>query len=231
MRKLLIIITLLLMPTPWASAECLNKVCVNVYTENGQLVIEGKKNGSTATAKPRVATTVAPKPKIKPTPTATSTATRKYTYNPRTTAPRTRSTTKSLADKVLQSLPTLQVAYQPAGKVLPKMPVIFWTDLPTYFNKNYKILGQVVSVKLKPVSIWSFGDGSVLVTDKVGKPYPSREITHSYSVPGTYSVLVKSYWEGSFIVDGIEAPIPGKIEQLTAVDVKVVGASTKFVGK
>ena len=219
------------MPTPWASAECLNKVCVNVYTENGQLVIEGKKNGSTATAKPRVATTVAPKPKIKPTPTATPTATRKYTYKPRTTAPRTRSTTKSLADKVLQSLPTLQVAYQPAGKVLPKMPVIFWSDLPTYFNKDYKILGQVVSVKLKPVSIWSFGDGSVLVTDKVGKPYPSREITHSYSVPGTYTVLVKSFWEGSFIVDGVEAPIPGKIEQLTAVDVKVVGASTKFVGK
>lgn len=233
MRKFLIILSLLLIPATEANAECLNKVCVNVYTENGQLVIEGKKNGSTATAKPRVAASTAPKPKptIKPTPIAIPAATRKYTYKPRTTAPRTRSTTKSLADKVLQSLPTLQVAYQPAGKVLPKMPVIFWSDLPTYFNKDYKILGQVVSVKLKPVSIWSFGDGSVLVTDKVGKPYPSREITHSYSVPGTYTVLVKSFWEGSFIVDGVEAPIPGKIEQLTAVDVKVVGASTKFVGK
>jgi len=233
MRKLLVIITLLLIPAPLANAECINKVCVNVYTENGQLVIEGKKNGSTATAKPRAATTIAPKPKptIKPIPTAKPNATRTYTYKPRATTPRARSTTNSLADKVLQSLPTLQVAYQPAGKVLPKMPVIFWTDLPTYFNKDYKILGQRVSVKLKPVSIWSFGDGSVLVTDKVGKPFPSREISHSYSVPGTYTVLVKSYWEGSFIVDGVEAPIPGKIEQLTAVDVKVVGASTKFVGK
>jgi hypothetical protein len=206
-----------------ANAECTTKVCINVYTENGRLVIEGKRNGATATATPRIATTVAPKPN--------PTATRKYTYKPRTYTPRPKSTTKSLADKILESLPTLQVAYQPNGKVLPKLPVIFWTDLPTYFNKDYRVLGEKVSVNLTPKSVWSFGDGSILVTDKVGKPYPATEITHSYSVPGTYTVLVKSYWEGSFTVDGVELPIPGKIKQITAVDIKVVGASTKFVGK
>ena len=223
MRKYIFILLLTILPISEARAECTTKVCINVYTENGQLVIEGKKNGTTSSPVPRVAATRSPKPR--------PSASRKYTYKPRVISPKPRNTSKSLADKVLQSLPTLQVAYQPQGKALPKLPVIFWTDLPTFFNKDYKILGQTVSVNLKPKSIWSFGDGSVLVTSKVGKPYPSTEISHSYLVPGTYTVLVTSYWDGSFTVDGVELPIGGAIKQVTAVDVKVVGASTKFVGK
>ena len=223
MRKLLFILILSLFPISEAAADCTSKVCVDVYTENGQLVIEAKKNGSTSTPKPRVASTVVPKPK--------PTTTRKYSYKPRTSTPKPRSSTKSLADKVLQTLPTLQVAYQPAGKVLPRIPVIFFTDLPTFFNKDYRILGQKVSVNVKPQSMWSFGDGSILVTNKAGKPYPSTEITHSYSVPGTYTVGVATIWTGDFTVDGVTVPINGAIRQYTAVDVKVVGAGTKFVGK
>ena len=226
MRKFILILALISIPissTSAAEPNCTSKVCVNVYTENGQLVIEGKKIGATSMPTPRPATTIAPKPK--------PTSTRKYTYRPRTTAPRPRNSSNSLADKVLQSLPTLQIAYQPQGKVLPKLPVIFWSDLPTFFNKDFRILGQRVSVNLKPKSLWSFGDGSLLITDKSGKPYPSKEITHSYSVPGTYAVLVKTIWEGSFTVDGVTFPINGAIHQQSGVDVKVVGASTKFVGK
>ena len=226
MRKYIFILVLISIPISSANAaepNCTSKVCVNVYTENGQLVIEGKRNGATATPTPRPATTTAPKPK--------PTATRKYTYKPRTTSPKPRNTSNSLADKILQSLPTLQIAYQPQGKALPKLPVIFWSDMPTFFNKDFRILGQRVSVNLKPKSLWSFGDGSLLITDKSGKPYPSTEITHSYSVPGTYAVLVKTIWEGSFTVDGVTFPISGAIHQQSGVDVKVVGASTKFVGK
>jgi hypothetical protein len=223
MRKLILILILSLLPINQARAECTNQVCIDVYTENGQLVIEGKRNGATSSPTPRVASTIVPKPR--------PTSTRKYTYRPRTATPKPRNTTNSLADKVLQALPTYQVAYQPQGKVLTKLPVVFWSDLPTYFNKDFRILGQKVSVNLKPKSVWSFGDGSILVTSKVGKPYPSTEITHSYSVPGTYTVIVNSFWDGSFTVDGVVFPIKGSIKQVTAVDVKVVGASTKFVGK
>jgi hypothetical protein len=226
MRKFILILAISLISISSAKAaepNCTSKVCVNVYTENGQLVIEGKRNGATATPTPRPATTTAPKPK--------PTATHKYTYKPRTTSPKPRNTSNSLADKILQSLPTLQIAYQPQGKALPKLPVIFWSDMPTFFNKDFRILGQRVSVNLKPKSLWSFGDGSLLITDKSGKPYPSKEITHSYSVPGTYAVLVKTIWEGSFTVDGVTFPINGAIHQQSGVDVKVVGASTKFVGK
>jgi hypothetical protein len=223
MRKLTIILFLLLLPIQSANAACSDNLCIDVYTQNGQLVIEGNKAGSTSTSKPRVVTSTKPKPR--------PTSTHKYKYKPRTTAPRAKSSTKSLADKILESLPTMQVAYQPVGKALIKVPVIFFTDMPSSFTKEYSILGSAIQVYLSPSSLWSFGDGSMLITSKPGHPYPSTDITHSYSVPGTYTVTVATLWTGRFKVGGISFPITGAIKQISAVDVKVVGASTKFVGK
>jgi hypothetical protein len=231
MRKFTLLIffsILAIFPIDYAKAACTGKLCVDVYTQNGQLVIEGKKAGSTSSPTPR-ATTSTPKPTPKPRPKPTTT--RKYSYRPRTTAPRPKSSTKSLADKILESLPTMQVAYQPEGKALIKVPVIFFTDMPTSFTKEYSILGSAIQVYLSPSSLWSFGDGSMLITSKPGHPYPSTDITHSYSVPGTYTVTVATLWTGRFKVGGISFPITGAIKQISAVDVKVVGASTKFVGK
>jgi hypothetical protein len=125
----------------------------------------------------------------------------------------------------------LQVAYQPEGKVLQKVPVIFFTDIPSQFNKDFKILGVPVRINVKPRSLWNFGDGTTLLTSKPGRPYPAIDITHSYSVPGTYLVSVATIWSGSFTVAGVTQEIPGAIRQMSAVEVKVVGASTKFVGK
>ena len=136
-----------------------------------------------------------------------------------------------MADRILESLPTLQVAYQPEGAALIRVPVIFFTDLPTFFNKTYRIIGIPVSVNLKPNSLWDFGDGSKLITSKAGKPYPSTEITHSYSVPGIYVVKVSTIWTGSYTIAKQTFPINGRIEQESVVEVKVVGAATKFVGK
>ena len=233
----LLILTFLVTPTP-AMADCTSKACIDVYVEDGKIVIDGKRNGVTVTPKPRTAKpTYAPykssTPKIKPTKSATviKPAPRIRSYKPRTSTPKPRQTTPTLADKILQSLPTLQVAYQPEGAALIKVPVIFFTDLPTSFTKDIKILGEMVKIKVKPRSLWNFGDGSVLLTSKPGRPYPATDITHSYSVPGTYLVTVATIWSGTFTIAGVTKEIPGAIRQVSAVDVKVVGASTKFVGK
>ena len=224
------ILVILLVSQPLAtSADCTTKACIDVYVEGDKIVIDGKRAG--ATTKPRVlkSSTPIPRPTIrKPTNTAPAT---KRSYKPRTTAPRARRSSTSLADKILQSLPTLQVAYQPEGKVLQKVPVIFFTDLPSQFNKDFKILGVPVRINVKPRSLWNFGDGTTLLTSKPGRPYPATDITHSYSVPGTYIVSVATIWSGSFTVSGITKEIPGAIRQVSTVDIKVVGASTKFVGK
>jgi len=210
-----------------AIAECTTKTCISVYVEDGKIVIDAKRNGATSTPKPRIATTKAPVVRKR----VTLKSTYKPTYKPRTSKPSVKRSSPSLADKILQSLPTLQVAYQPEGTVLPKVPVIFFTDLPKDFQKGFKILGESVKIIVKPRSLWNFGDGFVLVTSKPGAPYPSRDITHSYSVPGTYLVTVSTIWSGTFTVAGITTEIPGKIEQNSYVEVKVVGAGTKFVGK
>lgn len=218
-----------------ANAECTTKTCISVYIEDGKIVIDAKRNGATNTPKPRIAPTKAPvvrKPVIpRPTYKPSYKPSYKTTYRPRVSKPAARRSSPSLADKILQSLPTLQVAYQPEGTVLPKVPVIFFTDLPKDFQKNFKILGESVKINVKPRSLWNFGDGFVLVTSKPGAPYPSRDITHSYSVPGTYLVTVSTLWSGTFTVAGVTTEIPGRIEQNSYVEVKVVGASTKFVGK
>ena len=231
-----------------ASAECQSKACIEVYVKDGKLVIDGRKDGSTSkpsskpslkqtfkpTAKPtpKLTPKLTPKPSTKPSSGSNSTksksSTLRKTYKP---SPRPTVTTPSMADRILESLPTLQVAYQPEGAALIRVPVIFFTDLPTFFNKTYRIIGIPVSVNLRPNSLWDFGDGSKLITYKAGKPYPSNEITHSYSLPGIYPVKVSTIWTGTYNIAGQTFPINGRIEQVSIVEVKVVGAAAKFVGK
>lgn len=245
LRSILIFLTFLyaqifslLIPIP-ANAECSERACVEVHVIEGKIVIEGRRDGSTTKATPAVTRTriFTPKPSIKPSikssikPSirATSRVNRKPII--RSTSPKPGASRASLSDRILQSLPTFQVAYQPEGKALTRVPVIFFTDLPKFFNKTYRVLGVPVRINVHPSSLWDFGDGATLITSKSGKPYPSTEITHTYSVPGIYIVKVKTIWTGSYTLAGVTAPLDGAIRQESVVDVKVVGASTRFVGK
>mgnify|MGYP003333588111 FL=1 len=212
-----------------ARAECQSKACIDVYVKDGKLVIDGRKDGSTTKPVPKPVPKSTPRPSFKPTQKPVPKPPRK-TYQ-RPASPRPTVTTPSMADRILESLPTLQVAYQPEGAALIRVPVIFFTDLPTFFNKTYRIIGIPVSVNLRPNSLWDFGDGSKLITYKAGKPYPSNEITHSYSLPGIYPVKVSTIWTGTYNIAGQTFPINGRIEQVSTVEVKVVGAAAKFVGK
>ena len=212
-----------------ARAECQSKACIDVYVKDGKLVIDGRKDGSTTKPVPKPVPKSPPRPSFKPTQKPAPKPSRQTYQRPASARPTV--TTPSMADRILESLPTLQVAYQPEGAALIRVPVIFFTDLPTFFNKTYRIIGIPVSVNLRPNSLWDFGDGSKLITDKAGKPYPSTEITHSYSLPGNYPVKVSTIWTGTYTIAGQTFPINGRIEQVSIVEVKVVGAATKFVGK
>ena len=220
-----------------ARAECQSSACIDVYVKDGKLIIDGHKDGSTTKPAPKPTPKSIPKSvpqKVSPRPTSSPKSPKpmppRKKYK-RPASPRPTVTTPSMAERILESLPTLQVAYQPEGAALIRVPVIFFTDLPTFFNKTYRIIGIPVSVNLRPNSLWDFGDGSKLITDKSGKPYPSTEITHSYSVPGNYPVKVSTIWTGTYTIAGQTFPINGRIEQVSIVEVKVVGAATKFVGK
>ena len=247
MRKLLICLLLtLLAPLSTASAaDCEDAACIDVYTQDGQIIIEGKRgSGPKAKVKPR---TVKPSPKptvvkpifpeLIPRPTATPTPSPKpkRTYKPRP-KPTSKPTLKpkveesvSLNDRLIKLLPTGGIAYQPEAEALVNVPIYFWSDLPTQFATRVTVVGEVVDVLLRPGFVWSFGDGTFLSTTDPGGPYPNGKIKHTYKNPGIYPITLVQSWNGNWTHNGTTRAITGTIKTTVFAVVTVVIAPTRFM--
>jgi hypothetical protein len=238
MKKLLITTLLIaLVPQPANGADCNEKACIDVYTQDGKIVIEGRKGtGPKATEpvtpKPAVSRKPTPKPKVTPTQKPKVLTTKKpVVVKPRTVKKPTPGATKaatSLSDKLVEMLPTAGIAYSPSFQPLIKVPVFFWSDVPEVINKKISIVGEVVEVQLKPTFIWHYGDGVIFPTRKVGAGYPDGEIQHSYTNPGHYLIELITIWSGEFTVQGIKARIPGDIKTVSVLPITVVAAPSRF---
>ena len=234
----LILSTFLASPSATA-ADCVKSACIDVYTKDGQIIIEGKKGSgpnSKATPKPRI---IKPKvvkpifPELIPRPTATPKP--KRTYKPRvkptakpTLKPKA-TTSVSLNDRLIKLLPTGGIAYQPELEPLVNVPIYFWSDLPTQFATRVKIVGEVVDVLLRPGFVWSFGDGTFLSTTDAGGPYPYGKIKHTYKNPGIYPVTLVQTWNGNWTHNGTTRAITGTIKTTVFAVVTVVIAPTRFM--
>ena len=237
MKRLLITTLLLTFFAPSASAsDCIDKACIDVYTQDGKIVIEGRKGSGAPQkkavvpkpAKPRapiVRRPVTPKPRVsgsaKPKVATTKRPIVRKVATPSATA-------QSLSDKLLESLPTAGIAYSPSFQPLIKVPVYFWSDIPSFFSKRVEIVGELVDVQLKPTFFWHYGDGVVYVTDKVGAPYPDGQIRHTYAKPGHYLIELITQWAGDFTVQGVTAHIIGDIQTVSVLPITVVAAPTRF---
>ena len=238
MKKLLVICALLLtLPQPIWAADCNEKACIDVYTQDGKIVIEGRKgtgpkSTEAVTPKPAITRKPTPKPKVTPTQKPKVLTTKKpVVVKPRTVKKPTPGATKaatSLSDKLVEMLPTAGIAYSPSFQPLIKVPVFFWSDVPEVINKKISIVGEVVEVQLKPTFIWHYGDGVIYPTRKVGAPYPDGEIQHSYSNPGHYLIELITIWSGEFTVQGVKARIPGDIKTVSVLPITVVAAPSRF---
>ena len=242
MKKLLVICALLIaLPQPLWAADCNEKACIDVYTQDGKIVIEGRKGTgpkSTEAVTPKPLVTQKPtlkpsqKPKVTPTQKPKVLTTKKpVVVKPRTVKKPTPGATKaatSLSDKLVEMLPTAGIAYSPSFQPLIKVPVFFWSDVPEVINKKISIVGEVVEVQLKPTFIWHYGDGVIYPTRKVGAPYPDGEIQHSYSNPGHYLIELITIWSGEFTVQGVKARIPGDIKTVSVLPITVVAAPSRF---
>ncbi|CAN2207405.1 hypothetical protein MCEMRE226_00908 [Candidatus Nanopelagicaceae bacterium] len=238
MKKLLVICALLLaLPQPIWAADCNEKACIDVYTQDGKIVIEGRKgtgpkSTEAVTPKPAITRKPTPKPKVTPTQKPKVLTTKKpVVVKPRTAKKPTPGATKaatSLSDKLVEMLPTAGIAYSPSFQPLIKVPVFFWSDVPEVINKKISIVGEVVEVQLKPTFIWHYGDGVIYPTRKVGAPYPDGEIQHSYSNPGHYLIELITVWSGEFTVQGVKARIPGDIKTVSVLPITVVAAPSRF---
>ena len=242
MKKLLVICALLIaLPQPLWAADCNEKACIDVYTQDGKIVIEGRKgtgpkSSEAVTPKPAATQKPTPKPSQKPQVTPTQkpkvlTTKKPVVVKPRTIKKPTLGATKaatSLSDKLVEMLPTAGIAYSPSFQPLIKVPVFFWSDVPEVINKKISIVGEVVEVQLKPTFIWHYGDGVIYPTRKVGAPYPDGEIQHSYSNPGHYLIELITIWSGEFTVQGVKARIPGDIKTVSVLPITVVAAPSRF---
>jgi hypothetical protein len=241
MFALILVFFLLISVTPALGAQpCQDSACVNVYTDNNQIIIEARKGSSTAKKtipqapkKPVVKSTPKPKaaplffpPAAKPKPVVVKPPV-KRSYKPRVK----KAVTKvNLSDRLTKLVPTAGVAYQPEFEPLVNVPVFFWCDLPALFQTRVDIIGEVVDVALRPSFVWSFGDGSFFATTESGSPYPNGRITHTYKQPGTYEVSLLTTWNGSFTHNAVARAVTGTVKKLSVATITIVQAPTHFKG-
>ena len=225
-----------------SAADCIEKACIDVYTQDGHIVIEGRRGSGEKSTKvipapsksavPRAPATrrAAPKPIISKSPSI-KTSKKPTIKKPRKkpAAKKSATTSTSLEDKLIESIPTAGISYQPSFSPLVQTPVFFWSDIPTVITKKVEIVGEVVSVRLHPTFIWHYGDGVIYVTRKVGAAFPDGEIRHTYSKPGHYLIELITRWDGEFTIDGISAQIPGEITTVSVLPITVVAAPIRFM--
>ena len=216
---------------PAAAADCIDKTCVDVFTEDNQLIITAQKGAGKPTPKPATK-----KPVVKPKPAITIKPTPKPAAKPKPVVtkkaiakPVTKPATASLSDKLVKLLPVGDINFQPESDPLVNLPVYFWTQTPTRFTALVPILDVVVYVNLTPTFTWSFGDGGLFVTTMQGAPFPIGGITHTYKSSDDYSVNLRVTWNGTFSVNGVTTPISGNaITQSINRTISVAKAPTRF---
>jgi len=215
------------------AADCTTKVCIDVYIQDGQLVIEAHKgSGLKAHVTPNSKVQPRPKPKVLPKPKATSTyiapkpSVRKRVAPPkvvRTVVPKV-----SLNDKLIKLIPTGNIAHEPSSNAVVNIPVIYWCDLPGVFRTKVAIIGEAVDVTMRPSFLWSFGDGSFYATTSPGSPYPNQVITHTYRKSGTYAIVLVATWGGTWSNNGVVRAITGKIRKVSVATVNIANAPTRL---
>jgi len=216
---------------PAAAADCIDKTCVDVFTEDNQLIITAQKGAGKSTPKPATK-----KPVVKPKPAITIKPTPKPAAKPKPVVtkkaiakPVAKPAAASLSDKLVKLLPAGDINFQPEADSLVNLPVYFWTQTPTRFTALVPILDVVVYVNLTPTFTWSFGDGGLFVTTMQGAPFPIGGITHTYKSSDDYSVNLRVTWNGTFSVNGVTTPISGNaITQSINRTISVAKAPTRF---
>ena len=232
-RYQVILILLTLLPASAAAADnqCLDKTCVDVFTQDNQLIITAAKNGvkpkpapsKKAVLKPKTAVSKKPVPKISIKPVV-----KKVVLKPKL-APVKKAATASLSDRLIKLLPIGDVNFQPDQDALVNMPVYFWTKTPQHFQAVVPILDLIVYVNLHSTFTWSFGDGKFITTTMQGGPYPLGLITHTYKSNDNYPVNLKITWRGTWSVNGVTTAISGNgITQSITRDISVINAVGRF---
>ena len=77
-----------------------------------------------------------------------------------------------------------------------------------------ELLGVPVQVRAIPIEYhWDLGDGNTITTKKPGQPFPSEQVSATYTQEGWYDITLTTTFAGQFSVDGGQwQDIDGTIE-------------------
>jgi hypothetical protein len=130
-------------------------------------------------------------------------------------------------------VPPSELEVEPAnGRTLVNFDTNFFTATKP-FDAAVTLLGQQVSLHIVPSQFgWQFGDGSSLITDRPGAPYPQLDVTHSYLAKGRVAPSVDTTYTAQFSVGGGPwQDVPGSVTIAGApVDLEVLTATPTLVG-
>jgi hypothetical protein len=225
-QVVLSICLLLPIPSVLANQDCFDKTCVDVFTENNQLIITASKNGAKPTPAPSKKAVVKPKPVVSKKSVPKPVVSKKSVPKP---APVKKIASSSLSDRLIKLLPAGDINFQPENDALVNLPVYFWTQTPQRFSAVVPILDLIVYVNLYSTFTWSFGDGKVITTTNQGASFPLGQITNTYRSNGDYPVNLSITWRGTFSVNGVTTPISGNaITQSITRQISVVNAVGRF---
>lgn len=226
-----LILGFILIGSTSANAACTQKTCVDVFTDQNQLVITAQKGAVKPTPKPTPKPSpkaVTPKPVIVVTKPPTPTAVAPKPVAKKVVAPK--PATASLSDKLIKLLPAGDINFQPTTQSVVNIPTYFWTQTPERFQAVVPILDVIVYVNLYSTLTWSFGDGSEITTLLRGGPFPNPSVTHTYKTKGDKQINLKVTWQGTWSVNGVTSPIVGNlITQSISRNIQVVSAPTLFI--
>jgi hypothetical protein len=228
------------------AGDCASKACIDVYVQDGKIIIEGHKGSRPKTRithkpapriKPKLKVAPTPRPSVKSTyiapkqPVVRKRIPRRIAPRriaPRRIAPRKVAKSVSLSDKLIKLIPMGNIAHEPSSNAIVNIPVIYYCDLPGIFSAKVAIIGEVVDVTMRPSFLWSFGDGSFFATTSPGSAYPNQIITHTYGKAGTYAVVMVATWGGTWSNDGVARAITGEIRKVSVATVSIANAPTRL---
>jgi hypothetical protein len=172
-----LILGFLIIGSTTANASCTQKTCVDVFTDQNQLVITAQKGAVKPTPKPTpkpAPKAVTPKPVVVVTKPPTPKAAAPKTVVKKVAAPK--PATASLSDKLIKLLPAGDINFQPTTQSVVNIPTYFWTQTPERFQAVVPILDVIVYVNLYSTLTWSFGDGTEQTTLLRGGPFPNPSV-------------------------------------------------------